>query len=187
MRGKLRFANIFPSVNWAKKMLQNWEDLPSEVQEEMLFLKEKEAFVIGLIQVEKIFKTVCKKLKNDGFGQSQKKALTDDLAKIEQEIWNGLQPKAITFMKNIKVYLERLDTKRKDLDEDFLLCSSDIIESYFGKFKAKINPNSRSGLTEFIFTIATFGKKFSIEEAQNALEGIKCKELKQYKTKEKAA
>ena len=90
-------------------------------------------------------------------------------------------------MKNIEAYLEHLTTKSKALNEDFLLCSSDIIESFFGKFKAKINSNSRSGLTEFIFTIATFGKTFSIEETQSALECIKCKQLKQYKSKAKAA
>ncbi|MFK7950095.1 MAG: hypothetical protein AB8G11_21065 [Saprospiraceae bacterium] len=187
MRGKLRFANIFPSVNWAKKILQNWEDLPSNVQEELLFLRENEAFIIGLMQVEKIFKTVCEKLKNHGFGQSQKKELFDNLATIQTKTWNGLQPKANIFMENIKVYLENLDTTSKVLNEEFLLCSSDIIESYFGKFKAKVNPNSRSGLTEFIFTIATFGKTVSIDETQNALESIKCKQLKQYKTKTKAA
>ena len=145
MRGKLRFANIFPSVNWAKKMLQNWENLPLNVQEEVLFLRENEDFITGLIQVEKIFKTVCKKLKNHGFGQSQKKELMDNLVEIQTKTWDGLQAKAIIFMENVKAYLENLDTKSKALNEDFLLCSSDIIESYFGKFKAKINPNSRSG------------------------------------------
>ena len=187
MRGKLRFANIFPSVNWAKKMLQNWENLPLNVQEEVLFLRENEDFITGLIQVEKIFKTVCKKLKNHGFGQSQKKELMDNLVEIQTKTWDGLQAKAIIFMENVKAYLENLDTKSKALNEGFLLCSSDIIESYFGKFKAKINPNSRSGLTEFIFTIATFGKTFSKDEAQSALESIKCKQLQEYRTKDKAA
>ncbi len=73
-----------------------------------------------------------------------------------------------------------------------MLCSSDIIESFpiaieIGKFKTKINSNSRSGLTEFIFTIATFGKNFSIDETQNALESITCKQLKQHMVKSKAA
>ena len=58
-----------------------------------------------------------------------------------------------------------------------LLCSSDIIESYFGKFKNKMNRNSRDGLTEFIFTIATFGKPFSKEEAKKALESIRSQDL----------
>ena len=192
MRGKLRFANIFPAVNWAKKMLQNWENLPTDVQAEILFLKDKEIFIRELVQVEQLVKTVCKKLKKDGFGCSQKQELMDSLIEIQTAIWNGLQPKAIIFMENIKAYLERLDTKHKVLNEDFMLCSSDITESFpiaigIGKFKTKINSNRRSGLTEFIFTIATFGKTFSIDETQNALESIKCKQLKQHMIKSKAA
>lgn len=194
MRGKMRFANIFPSVNWAKKMLQTWNNLPIEVQEQLLFLKAEKEFITELIQVEKIFKTVCKELKTTGYGQLQKKELTDKLVKIQAHKWEtlegtkqGLRAKAITFLENIKAYLDKLETKSKGLNEDFLLCSSDIIESYFGKFKTKINSNSRSGLTEFIFTIATFGKRFSINEVQNALENIKCKELKLNKIAVKSA
>jgi len=192
MRGKLLpiaigIANIFPSVNWAKKRLEGWKDLPPAVQKELFLLKEKEAFITGLVQVEKIFKVVCRKLKNHGFSQSQKEELLGDLREIETKIWKGLQPKATIFMKNVKAYLQHLETKMSALDETFLLCSSDIIESYFGKFKTKVNTNSRSGLTEFIFTIATFGKTFSIDEAQAALESIKCNEFKHYKTKVKAA
>ena len=85
--------------------------------------------------------------------------------------------KASVFMENCKDYLENLTAKNKILQQKQLLCSSDIIESYFGKFKAKVNPNNRSGLTEFIFTIATFGQPFSLQEAKLALENVKCKDL----------
>lgn len=71
------------------------------------------------------------------------------------------------------VYLESLSKKKEQIGADFLLCSSDIIESYFGKFKQKISPNSPHKLTEFIFTIANFSKNFIIQEVQNALEKIK--------------
>ncbi|WP_338790948.1 hypothetical protein [Bernardetia sp. MNP-M8] len=178
MRVKMRFANIFPCVNWAKKIVQNWDNLPSCVQEQVLFLKEKEEFIKGLIQVEKVFKMVCQELKTTGFGVLQKKNILNKLLLIESQAGDKLNPKAKVFMENAKLYLNNLENKSKSLKEEFILCSSDIIESYFGKFKTKINPNSRSGLTEFIFTIATFGRAFSIEETQNALENIKCKELK---------
>ena len=84
-------------------MLQNWEDLPSIVQEELHFLIEKKEFITGLIQVEKIFKMVCEKLKNHGFGQSQKKELMANLAEIQTKIWDGLQPNAIIFMENVSL------------------------------------------------------------------------------------
>jgi len=72
MRGKMRFANIFPCVNWAKKCLQDWDSLDKEVQESLSFLKEKNDFIQSLIAVGIIFKSVCEKLKNNGFGKLHK-------------------------------------------------------------------------------------------------------------------
>ena len=187
MRGKMRFANIFPCVSWAKKMLDGMDALPSEVQGQIAFLTANKELIASLVQVQDIFKTVCEDLKNKGFGVIQKQAILGKLAIIQAKAREGLEPKAATFMGNAKGYLENLETKSEGLGQDFLLCSSDIIESYFGKFKTKINPNSRSGMTEFIFTIATFGKHFSVEEAKKALENIKCKQLKLEKIPTKAA
>jgi len=187
MRGKMRFANIFPCVKWAKKMLQLWVNLPSTVQEQVAFLKEKEGFITDLIQIEKIFKLVGKELKTKGFGKVQKSNILAELMTIEEQIDSEWKQKTSIFIDNVKSYLDNLECKSKELNEEFILCSSDIIESHFGKFKAKVNTSSRSGLTEFVFTIATFGKSFSIEETQNALEKVKCKELKLKKTVKKAA
>ena len=58
------------------------------------------------------------------------------------------------------------------------LCSSDIIESYFGKLKYKLSQNPKSGLTEFAYMIGVFGKDFSEKEAKKGLEHIRCKDLK---------
>ena len=171
MRGKMRFANIFPCVNWAKKTLAIWDKLSKEVQDRLSFLKENSAFIQSLIEVETIFKMVCSKLKNGGFSLSQKQIILEGLDKIQ------IGEKANVFKQNCKDYLENLTVKIKSLNQQNLLCSSDIIESYFGKFKTKVNPNNRSGLTEFIFTVATFGKTFSVEETKKALENIKCKDL----------
>ncbi len=181
MRGKMRFANIFPCINWATKRLNDWDDLSAEVQSRLAFLKEKSEFIESLTEVEIIFKTVCTKLKNEGFGSVQKQAILDSLSEMK------VGGKASVFIQNCKGYLDNLTMKREALKLECLLCSSDIIESYFGKFKAKVNPNSRSGLTEFMFTIATFGKPFSIKETKNALESIQCKDLSLYKNKAKAA
>lgn len=181
MRGKMRFANIFPCVNWAKKMLVNWDNLSEAVQSRLIFLKDHRDFIESLIAAEKVFKTVCSKLKNEGFGATQKQTLLDELSKIQAG------EKASIFKQNCKDYLENLTEKSASLEQPNLLCSSDIIESYFGKFKAKVNPNNRSGLTEFIFTLATFGKPFSIQETKKALETVKCKHLTLNKNRAKAA
>lgn len=40
-----------------------------------------------------------------------------------------------------------------------------------------LNPNARSGLTEFVFTIANFSQNFSVEETKKTLESITYKDL----------
>ena len=181
MRGKMRFANIFPCVCWTKRMLHDWDRLSEEVQLKLSFIKEKSDFITSLFEVEKIFKFVCAKLKNEGFGLNQKQEILD---MFSEGTWGE---RSSIFVENCKSYLTNLTQKSEFLGEEHLLCSSDIIESYFGKFKAKVNPNNRSGLTEFIFTIATFGQSFSKEEVKKAMQNIKIKDLKLYKKKAKAA
>jgi len=171
MRGKMRFANIFPCVNWAEKMLGAWDDLDKEVQHQLLFLQEQKEFIETLIQIAQIFKMVCATLKNKGFSLTEKQQILDQLEPIQPK------PNTCIFIQDCKDYLEKLTQKSKQLDMEHVLCSSDIIESYFGKFKTKIDRNSRSGLTEFVFTIATFGKPFAKQDIKKALESIRCKEL----------
>ncbi len=171
MRGKMRFANIFPCVNWAQKMLQDWDNLDAEVQQALVFLQQHKDFIETLIQIVQIFKMVCTQLKNNGFSLTKKQEIEE---KLEQ-----INPKTNTaiFIENCKDYLENLVQKSYLLEEEKLLCSSDIIESYFGKFKNKININSTNGLTEFVFTIATFGKPFAKEDVKKALESVRCDDL----------
>jgi hypothetical protein len=180
MRGKMRFANIFPCIDWAKSCLNKWEIFDRKVQERLQFLKEQEEFIEQLVEIGKIFKWVCAKLKIEGFGSQQKKDILEKLSEFT------IEKNTTIFVENIKEYLENLSQKSVQLGQEHLLCSSDIIESYFGKFKQKINSNSRSGLTEFIFTMANFSGNFTQNEIKNALENVKIKDLKQAKQKAKS-
>jgi hypothetical protein len=179
MRGKMRFANIFPCVEWARKCLGDWQNLHEDVRTRLMFLKDKEVFIGSLVEVSVVFKTVCKILKNDGFGTLQKRTILGilDGLKVDQ--------RANRFIENCKTYLDNLSEKMLALEQSHLLCSSDIIESFFGKFKTKIKANNRSGLTEFIFSIANFSQPFSVEEVKDALENVKLKDIKAKKKKAK--
>ena len=83
MRGKMRFANIFPCVNWAEKMLDAWDDLDKQVQHKLLFLQEQKAFIETLIQIVHIFKVVRATLKNKGFSLTEKQEILDQLERIQ--------------------------------------------------------------------------------------------------------
>lgn len=175
MRGKMRFANIFPCVAWAQKQLAEWANLPELVREKLAFLKEKDGFIASLGGISTVFKTVCSTLKNEGFGDAQHTSISDNLDVVSA---STTDVNTATFIDNCKGYLDHLDAKTKILNTTHLLASSDIIESFFGKFKTKINTNHRSGLTEFLFTIANFSTSFSLQETKKALETIKLKDLK---------
>jgi hypothetical protein len=181
MRGKLRFANMFPCIDWAKRCLEKWETLSPSLQTSLVFLKHNEDFIKELETIERAFKLVCETLKNKGFGQGQKKGILKALAALDKT------KNTLVFIKNIKEYLKNLTLKSRQLKEKHLLCSSDIIESFFGKFKQKINPNSKSGLSEFIFTIANFTKSFTEEELKLALEKVQIADLENYKRKPNSA
>jgi uncharacterized protein YjgD (DUF1641 family) len=172
MRGKMRFANIFPCIDWSKKCLEKWDTFDAKIQESLQFLQEQKAFIEQLVDIGKIFKLVCENLKIKGFGDGQKQEILEKLSDFETG------ENTLIFVSNIKDYLENLSQKSTQLGQKHLLCSSDIIESFFGKFKQKINPNSRSGLTEFIFTMANFSGNFTKSEIKNALENITIKDLK---------
>jgi hypothetical protein len=56
---RMRFANIFPCVDWAKSCLDKWDTFDKKVQESLLFLKEQKEFIEPLVEIGKIFKWVC--------------------------------------------------------------------------------------------------------------------------------
>ncbi len=180
MRGKMRFANIFPCADWAEKMLSGWDGPSEGARDRLVFLKQHQGFIETLVQIGQVFKTVCAILKNKGFGPAQKQEILEGLEQMEPG------PGTAVFIQDCKDYLENLTEKTRQLGMGQLLCSSDIIESYFGKFKNKMNLNSRGGLTEFVFTIATFGKPFSKKEVKKALESIQGKDLVLEKRKPEA-
>jgi hypothetical protein len=171
-RGKVRFANIFPVVNWADKMLKNWDNLPTKIQEELVFLETQRELILGLILIEKVLSKICGMLKNKAYSLANKEAIEAILSDSSEGILSPL------FIEKVKEYLDILEAKRKELGRENIACCSDIIESYFGKFKAKFDNNSPKKMTEFIYMIANFGKEITEENLKEALESIKIKDIK---------
>lgn len=174
MRGKMRFANIFPCVYWAETCLNNWENLSKDVQESLVFLQENKDFIGTLSEAGELFKMLCEVLKTQGFGAVQEARILEIL---EKKYTDAADKKLRTFIENCRQYIADLSQKKSELGRKHVLASSDIIESFFGKFKSKIKANNRTGLTESIFSIANFSQPFSENETKNALEKVKLKDI----------
>jgi hypothetical protein len=170
-RSKVRFANIIPVVNWAYDTLQiPIEQLPKEVADSYEYLYSKREWLNEFWQIGQMVEQISKLLKIEGFSLKNKEKI-EELGKDKK----GIQIQV--FCEKISEYMNELQSKLGDRTN--LLCCSDVIESAFGKFKFKINQGSTYRMTEFILTIANFGRDFTQDEVKEALTKVKLKDLKE--------
>lgn len=92
-----------------------------------------------------------------------------------------INERLILFVKKIVASVEE---ECKKLNEgQVLICSTEVLESVFGKFKAVIN-SGHQGITSNILGIATLvGLKRTKEEVKEAMEGCSVKSLKKWASK----
>ena len=88
--------------------------------------------------------------------------------------------KAIQLKEQVKLYL--YDTLNLLSDRKSILCTSDIIESAFGKYKNYISCNSMAGITRLALCISAFTASLSKNEIREALEYTKMQDLKIWTT-----
>lgn len=176
VRNKLRFANVFSLILWAKNLLDKWETLPEDIQKELSFLQENKVFLEEFYQVQSQSLALQKLLKVQGYSQENHQKVVKLLNENEQK---GHTKYAI-FRQKTQEYLAILEAKKpKEIDK--IHCSSDSIESAFGKLKQKINPNSSRQMTVFVLTLSSIGSTYSVKEVKKGLETIKEKDLKNYR------
>lgn len=126
-----RFMNIAAVVEWGKGMLRGFERLTKEEQAAFMDLKHHEVVLNELDEAVKLAKSISLYLKKEGLCPSNIKAC---LEMIEQE--NLSCPALIIFKNQLSGYLQQMNELVKDVKERWQ-CSSEVIESMFGKRKAK--------------------------------------------------
>jgi hypothetical protein len=150
VRNKLRFANVFAIILWAKNLLDTWETLPTEVQKELSFLQENKAFLEEFYQIQSQSLALQKLLKEQGYSDENHKKVKEILTKNKQK---GYAKHAIFKQKTLD-YLAILKAKKpKEIAK--IHCSSDSIESAFGKLNrtadaAKNQSECRTILTRVV-------------------------------------
>jgi hypothetical protein len=178
VRNKLRFANVFGIILWAKDKLEQWATLPQEVQNELSFLQENRVFLEEFYLIQSQSLALQKLLKENGYSDENHEKVVEILQENAQK---GYAKQAI-FKQKTEEYLDLLARKKpKNLSK--IHCSSDCIESAFGKLKQKINPNSQRQMTVFVLSLASIGSAYSVEEVKKGLETVKEKDLKNYRKK----
>lgn len=163
MRTKARFLNLFAIVEWMGKIENVWKSLKKDEKEAVSFIKEQPELVRELICIIKIIKELSTLLKIKG--------ITAESAEEVRKIFIAylLQTKNIKqFEADMLKYIEEIRTSLPN--ETRILCCSDVIESYFGKFKNRGNKAASQGITEDILTLSLFNNQLTDTRVQEAME-----------------
>lgn len=172
-RKKSRYLNIDAISKWAIKALRLAKDKSvcqsdNHVIENLLWIRKHELFIKELANINEVILKIEKILKHNGITKATIKScekVLDDLSSQKGEI---LKFKMKEYFKSIQKLLPKTKT---------ILCSSDIIESTFGKYKNYVSSNPMACLTNLSLSIAAFTSSLEKNEIKLALENVKIKDI----------
>jgi hypothetical protein len=179
-RSIARFMNLSTTIEWAKKILGNFNSFNEKEQKAFGCIKEHSSIIEELDRVFDTSNAMLKLLKNNGLSFKTIKECTSICEAFAQKA-QGLPAKWIG---KIAQYLQKEKAKLPD-EETVWHVSSDIIESLFGTFKSRKADNPLYGVTPFTLALPVLTKidpqKPEINiDFKEALESTFMSDLKQW-------
>lgn len=174
-RAKGRFLNLQPLTDWAYKMLLLLEQKNSKLSKEqkvkLRWLEKYRTLVLNMNEQCKTMNQVFKVLKNEGLNQASFNACEEILKQSKSTfLKEGISQYLI---RNLNI-LPANETK---------ICCSDIIESFFGKYKNQLKKTGNKLITDACLSIANFNQNFDKKEIKKAMEEVKIIDLKNWRQK----
>lgn len=171
-----RFMNLSPLFKWGNRILKllDKKQLNESETEKVGFVNQYRELINQTNHLLCIINKVQKILKNEGFS----KDTTNQCLRLLENI-NDERGKKVVAM--IETYFE--ETLQKMSGKETILCSSDIIESCFGKYKSIVKANKSVGITDLCLCISCLMSDGSIEQTKKAMGQIKTKQIKDWNEK----
>ena len=173
-RSKSRFLNIDIISSWGMKVLKALETTTISIEErkQLLWVKEKQSLIEEMNNIIDAVKQISILLKTNGLSKKTKRQCTSILKQYKTG-------KMKIFREHMIKYLEG-NIQNIQKRGEHLLCSSDIIESTFGRYKNEISKNPMSGITDLALIIPALTINLSREEIKKAIDYSTAKQLKQW-------
>ena len=174
-RSKSRFLNIDIMSKWAMMALAALEknNLTLSDEDELKWLKKYKPFLEEMSILISVIEKISVLLKNEGFSVKTK-AKCKAFLKVCKK--NRLAQFKEYMMGYLKEYEKKINRKTKKL-----ICTSDIIESTFGRFKNEISKNAMSGITDLALVIAAFTVDLTIEKVNAAIDSCNVKVIEDWR------
>jgi hypothetical protein len=173
-RHKGRYLNLMPLAQWGRKTLDLWDQQGDQWDEKLkqplAWLPEYRAFIDELYQANLAFHRFAEPLKQQGLSAQTQQQILQMITKDSPPQW---------FADGTKAYLER-NLPHQDIQYP-CICTSDIIESFFGKLKYRLEKAPNNHLTDSILTMAQAGKPIEPHFTQQAMEKTKLVDFVKWK------
>ena len=173
-RAKSRFLNIDIISSWGMKALKALESrtISVEEREKLLWVKEKQSLIEEMNNIIDAVKQISILLKTNGLSKKTKRQSSFILKQYKTG-------KMKIFREHMIKYLE-YNIQNAQKRGEHLLCSSDVIESTFGRYKNEISKNPMSGITDLALIIPALTINLSSEEIKSAIDYSTVKQLRQW-------
>lgn len=173
-RCKARFMNLRPISDWGTAVLKLLESQSQDFREE----KDSLAWV-GAYRELIMELAVLNKMINEIQSVLKKKGLSKDNFQSCRQILEKASNERLMRFKN--VITDHLTQSLNALPQlDYILCSSDILESSFGKYKNYLQDNPMVGITNLCLSIAAFTGSMKDEEIKEALETTRVDQINKW-------
>lgn len=172
-----RFMNLRPIADWGMSVLHFLEKAPqAHYQAEKNHLNwvlEHQHLIRELDLLNQFINSVQLILKTTGLSENS-------LLECQKLFSQSKNSRLLAIEQKLSEYL--LETlKNSPMDQkSTLLCSSDCIESAFGKYKNYIQDNPMTGITNLSLSLAAFTGKLSKEEISEAFQSTRVENVKNW-------
>lgn len=171
---KSRYQNIGLISDWGKKVLNVIDNRLIEDQElfkKLSWVKKYKNFIMELNEINNIIKKIEKITKHNCISKKTIVTCLKEFEKITTENGTLLKEKMNNYFNEIKEHLPRLNK---------VLCTSDIIESAFGKYKRYVSNNPMAGVTNLVLSLAAFTSDLSDEIIIKAFESSPIRKITEW-------
>lgn len=176
-RNKSAYQNIRPLTNWATRALRFLESPQAGLPEheraktELAWLKDYKGLIWELDELSTAINRVETVLKHKG--------LSPSTLKTANAIFNQMQiPDPGSFKTG---FIAKLAGSIRLIGEHTnILCTSDIIESAFGKYKNFLSHNPMAGVTRLILVIAAFCSPLDEDFVKESMENTTISQVKEW-------
>jgi hypothetical protein len=168
---RARFMNLSQVIKWASNVIAfaNRQDKKGDDYQKIKWVLKYRAVCERMLSIHKAMHEIMQRLKENG--------MSEKTISICEKIKSSVPE----FDQEISKYLEKGRTLLKQLKQKKLICSSDVIESIFGKFKNMMSPNPATGITDLSLNIASFSGSLEEMDVLEAMEKIKAKDVQRWR------